>query len=80
MRSFIVAAVAVLAFATGAGAANAPTSGSYQFDAHGKCRAAGGQLVPSNMCHGPPEHPLCKQGVSKPCGHGCIPLNKTCQK
>jgi hypothetical protein len=81
MRWFIIAAVAALAFATGAAAANAPAAGPYRFDASGKCHAAGGQIVPSNMCHGqPPAHPVCKTGVTKACGNGCIALNKTCHK
>jgi hypothetical protein len=81
MRSLMIAAIAALAFASASQAANAPASGPYKFDANGKCHAAGGQMVPSNMCHGQqPVRPVCKAGVTKPCGNSCIALDKTCHK
>jgi hypothetical protein len=77
MRSFIIAAIATLTFASAAHAATA--QGRYRLDANGTCRASGGQSVPPNMCQGS-FHAACKAGVSKPCGHSCIPLGKTCAK
>jgi hypothetical protein len=75
MRSLIIAAVAALAFA---GAANAATAqGPYKLDAKGKCHAAGGQFVPTNMCQGS-FHPVCKTGVA--CGNTCIAKGKVCHQ
>ena len=77
MRSFIIAAIAALTFASAANAATA--QGPYKFDVNGTCRAAGGQSVPANMCQGS-FRAACKAGVSKPCGHSCIPPGKDCHR
>jgi len=50
MRSPVLV-VAALAFATAAGAATSQAHGPYLLDNHGKCRAAGGQLVLPQLCH-----------------------------
>ena len=79
MRSFVIAAVAALAFATAASAAQPkPTPpGPYHMDSHHMCHAANGQYVANSLCQGS-HRPVCQAGVSKPCGNTCIPLNKTC--
>jgi hypothetical protein len=74
MRSIIVV-IAALAIASTASAAG-PARGPYHRDSHGKCRAAGGQIVVARLCHAS-VRPVCKPH-SKPCGDSCIPADKTC--
>jgi hypothetical protein len=50
MRSPVLV-LAALAFATAAGAVPKHAHGPYTLDSHGKCRAAGGQLVVQQLCH-----------------------------
>jgi hypothetical protein len=73
MRRFILAAAAALVFASGAGAASSPHCSANSQPCGNTCIAKG------KVCHiTPPQHPVCKPGVSKPCGQTCIALNKTC--
>jgi hypothetical protein len=73
MRSFIIAAVAALAFATTAGA-----QGPYHLDpATHHCEGADGKPAPTRLC----VHPgpaTCNPAKSKPCGKGCIARDKVC--
>jgi hypothetical protein len=50
MRSPVLVLTA-LAFATTAGAVPKHAQGAYTLDSHGKCRAAGGELVLQRLCH-----------------------------
>jgi hypothetical protein len=54
MRTLVLALAAV-AFATAAGAVPGPAQGPYRLDHHGKCRAAGGEVVLQRLCHVPPK-------------------------
>jgi len=81
MRSFILAAVTALAFASAAYASSADRvpsgnnmpDGPYTLDASGKRHAADGELVPVGLC---PPPPRCATGV--PCGSTCIPDGAVC--
>lgn len=57
----------------------ASSVGPFSLDAKGKCHAANGQFVATALCATKAATaPNCKPGKSKPCGHTCIALNKTC--
>ena len=77
MRSFVFAAVAVLAFASSA-CANEPN----QHGTHVAPRCIKGKpcgricIAASDVCRGPPPQPHCITGVL--CGDVCIPKGKTC--
>ncbi|HVN01582.1 MAG TPA: hypothetical protein VMT68_15350 [Caulobacteraceae bacterium] len=75
MRSTIIAAIAALAFATVTHAAANSAAGPYHLDHNRRCHAANGALVPDNFCVAAP---VCNPARSKPCGHTCIALDKTC--
>ena len=51
MRSFIIAAIAALAFASAASAAD--PVGPFKLDAKGKCHAANGQFAKQTFCKTP---------------------------
>jgi len=51
----VIPAALALALATPAGAVPTHAHGPYTFDSHGKCRAAGGQVVVQQLCHVPPK-------------------------
>ena len=80
MRSLLLAAVMVLAFASAADATVKTDSSSpplFTMDAKGKCHDAHGKFVAGSMCHaGPAKH--CVKG--KACGNTCIKATDVCHK
>jgi hypothetical protein len=77
MRSFIIAAVAALTFASAANAQmHAPTrpAGPYTWDtATQQCMAGNGQTLAPSFC----PKPHCSR-TTVPCRKTCIPQGKTC--
>ena len=75
MRMMILAAVAALAFASGASAAD--PAGPYKLDAKGKCHAANGQFAKQGLCAPPKASNHCrdpKSGHYVKCGtSGSVP-------
>jgi hypothetical protein len=57
MRSFIIAAIAILAFAS---AANSAATAPYKLDAKGKCHGANGQFAKQSLCAAPGAAPAPK--------------------
>jgi hypothetical protein len=88
MRSILLAAAAALAMATVANAASVVT-GPFTVDAKGGCHGKSNgksTFVARSYCSKtapaapPAAAPVCKAGVSKVCGKGCIPLAAKCTK
>ena len=64
MRTFILATVAALAFASAVAAA--------------PCRDSGGKFIKCPVAVVVVKHPVCKVGVA--CGNSCIAKDKICHK